>query len=152
MSTTHRSLGIIVDWLGQNQRSYTIIDEMNEAVNFVCPIVFFVDNKELPLRKCKFAMMDVQEVWAFPHSVIATSVETAKILLECPLPTKKFFYMWDLDWLYKNGDFQEYRQIYRELTPIVRCEEHAQVIRKCWLQQSVKVIEDFNHEQIIELS
>ena len=97
-------------------------------------------------------MMDVQEVWAFPHSVIATSVETAKILLECPLPTKKFFYIWDLDWLYKNGDFQEYRQIYRELTPIVRCEEHAQVIRKCWLQQSVKVIEDFNHEQIIELS
>lgn len=143
--------GILVDSLGKDQKSQSIITELNKGVknNEICPIMFFLEC-DIPIITPLFARMQAEEVYCYPHPVISTSMKTAEILLDIPLPIKKYLYLWDMEWLYKIDDFEKYKNIMDNLDVIVRCKEHQQLIQQCWLKTS-HIVEDFCYDRLKKL-
>lgn len=146
----NKSFGVMVDKLGKDQTSYTVTKELNRVEKW-CPILFFFDYDE-PMWTPNFARMQMEHSFYFGHPVVATSLETAQLLIQCLGPTKKFYYMFNLDWLYYYDAEKKYRGIYQNpaLNLIVRNEDHARLVEKCWLRKPF-IVEDFNYERIVEL-
>lgn len=141
-------VGILVNRLGIDQKSYTIINSLNKATqeNTLCPILFFLEYGKTP-KTCLFSKMQAKEAWCYPHPIIANDIETAELLIECPRPSSKYLYMWDMKWLYFPKNFEKYHNIIHSLDIITRCTSHSKLIEKCWLKTNY-IVEDFDYDSI----
>jgi len=151
---TTKTFGVMVERLSIDQPSYTIIEQLNKISKKYSPIVFFLDYSNT-LQTPLFAKMPMEQSIYFRNPVIATCLETAQILMNSVGPTKRFLYLWNLDWLYYNDAEKKYREIYAasSLNFIVRSLEHAKVLHKCWLTkpERISIVEDFNCDKITRL-
>lgn len=153
MSTTLKSFGIIINKLGIEQKDICIITELNKLVNSnseICPILFFSEYSKtvtVPL----FARMPIEEAYCFNQPIIANDIESATLLDNCPCPTRKIYYIWDLEWIYdENYNLNKYHKIYHSFEIIVRSQTHYNIFKKVWKKPDY-LIEDFNYEQIRDL-
>jgi hypothetical protein len=147
-----KQFGILIDYLGPTQQSLVITNGLNKLVEnaFVDPIVFYKDYYT-PLIKPLFCMMQQVEAWNFPHTIIATNLDSAQLLLSCRIPTKKLFYMTNLEWLYLNKqNYEILSAIYCNplIDLLVRSEEHKRIVNSCW-KMPIGIIDDNNFDQII---
>ena len=146
--------GIVVDSLGISQLSAQLTKQLNqiESLEEYWDIILFYHTYDRIIIPPKFAMMQEEELWGFDAPVIATSLETADRLLKCPRPTKKFFYVWDLEWCFYTHDIDYTSQVYcnPDIQLIARSQSHFETIKTCW-REPVAVIEDFNYEEITSL-
>jgi len=146
--------GIIIDRIGLSQLGVNLGLALNqiEQTTDIDVIVFHTQWDRLPLVP-RFAMMQIFEAWGFFGPVIATNLATAQILLNCPCPKPKYFYVWDLEWLYtENILHMHFAEIYQnpDLKLIARSKSHADLLSKTW-QKPVDIMDDFNHETLIRL-
>lgn len=88
-----KSIAILLEDFGEReivaelvQETHTLLQEKND----VC-IVGFVQNIAFQYFPPKFAVLHISELLSFRGSALATSLETAEILLKCA-QTKKYFY------------------------------------------------------------
>lgn len=143
--------GIWVDNIGKSQKGHYIIKSINEIVkDHFNDIILFYNEFDNIMAVPKFAILQDSEVWGFDGLVIATSFNTAKKLISCPSPTKKFFYVWDLEWLnIENLNYVDFQNVYQNdsLDLIARSSYHAELLEKCW-KQPVGIVEDFDAEQL----
>lgn len=147
-------IGISVDSLGISHLAMVLIEQLNkinQIDKYVDPIVFYHRYDRL-LKTPFFAMLQEQAMWGYDAPVIATNLKTAQTLLFCPKPTKKFFYLWDLEWTYTIYDVDKIAKIYchEDLHLIARSKTHFQIIEQCW-KKPCAILEDFNNEQIIDI-
>ena len=127
--------GVMVEALDMSQKCFHLVKQLNNIVDEDCqfsPIVFYSEYaKHVDVNR--FGMLLDQKVWAYDGVVIATSLKSAEILLNCPCPKRKFLYVWNLDWLYNQYVYQYLQHIYQgELELIARNTHHAKVITTCW--------------------
>jgi hypothetical protein len=148
-----KSFGIVLNKLNIEQKDICIITQINEMVEKnadLCPILFFSEYAKtvaVPL----FARMPIEEAYCFTNPVIVNDIESAELILECPCPTRKIFYLWDLEWIYdSNFSFEKYLRIYNSFEIIVRSGSHYNLFSKVWRKPDY-LIEEFNHEQIRDL-
>ena len=110
-----RQFGIMTYALDTSQQGVFITGNLNNMVDKykdVDPTVFYREYYQ-PIITPTFSMLQEVEVWSFPHPVIATTIETAERLLCSPSPTKKLFYVIDMEWLYKqNISYDRLSEIY----------------------------------------
>ena len=89
--------GIMVNSLDLSQKGMYIVKQLNDIVDVDCrfsPIVFYKEYaKSVDVNR--FCSLLEKEVWGFDGVVIATSLETAETLINCPCPSRKLFYIWD---------------------------------------------------------
>ena len=146
--------GVAVNSLGISQMAFEVTKQINNIKNLdeYWDIIVFYHTYDRIINSPLFCMLHEQELWGFDGPVIATDLSTADRLLKCPCPTKKFFYMWDLEWLMSQYDVDLLASVYMnpELDLIARSEHHASIIKDCW-KEPVATIEDFNYEQITSL-
>ena len=148
-------LGVLIKTLGMSQQSFNITQEGNAIASSRGDIdltVFFADHDKIPTF-CKFALMQNNQLWGYKGPVICTDVDLAKILIRCPTPSKKYLYMWNLEWLYIHRPYREWASIIMndDIELLARSPAHYDVIKKCW-KKPVMILEDFNHEQLIDLA
>lgn len=149
------SAGILIEQPETTQAGFLIERALNDFGQFdagVTWIVFYHQYGLWPIRP-HFMMLQSIEAWSFPGPIIATSVFTADFLLNCLSPKKKFFYMWDLEWLYATDmQYDDYAKVYchPDLHIIARHSAHQRIFSKVW-NKSCTVIEDFNYEDIRQL-
>ena len=146
---------IMVDALGTSQQSFRIITEINKTtkIDRYIDIVLFYHRYDRPPISPHFCMMQQQEAWGFDGPIMATSLMSAEILLKCPCPKSKFFYVWDLEWIHNPFlTYKYFRSIYQDekIKLIARSESHANIIENLW-KKPVAILEDFNHEQLIKI-
>ena len=146
--------GVIVESLGMSQDAYEITRELNKISKldkYYDIIVFYNDYDRLVMPP-KFAMLQDEEMWGFDAPVIATNLYTANRLLSCPGPTKKYLYLWDLEWIHTPYYLETISPVYmnKDLQLIARSNEHSDIISKCW-KDPVQTIENFNYEKIANL-
>ena len=145
--------GAIVDTLAYSQKIHEITNQMNKLENLDehYDFILFYTSLHAINIKARFAMMDSVEIYGYPHPMIATSLNTAKMLKNCYSCQKKFFYMYDLEWMYSNLPYVEVSEIYMDerINLIARSDSHANIIEQCW-KKPITVIEEFNYEQIIK--
>ena len=150
-----KKIGVIVKNLGKSQLSETLVECFNsisKSSESMDTILFygkvpFVGT--VPLFSC----MEQTEVWGYEGYVIATCLDTAETLLKVTGPTKKFFYVWDLEWT--RGDAHQYsriKSIYEneDIELIARSRHHAELISTYW-KRPVAIIKDFDEKALLSL-
>jgi hypothetical protein len=149
-------LGILVDNLGPSQMAYSLISRANKVVTeepSKCITVFY-ETLALPCIPLSFAQMNAAEVYGLNWPIIATNLSTAQKLLKITGPTRRLFYVWDLEWLrIQQKDFRSLYNVYgdQRLQLITRGDSHRIAIRNAWGRDSA-IVEDFDMAKLYELA
>lgn len=147
--------GFLVKNITLSQHGLQLLFSLNKIVeenHDISPVLFYETYSTLPYP-ARFAMIQNREAWLFDGPIITTSIELVQILLKCPKPNPKYFYIWNLDWMHLPPTQLSFLQnIYMNdnLKLIARSEHHARIIENCW-QKPVSIIEDFNHNELTKL-
>ena len=140
--------GIMVNSLDMSQKCFYIVKQLNELVDQsyrFSPYVFYKEYaKSVDVNR--FCSLQDKEAWAFDAPVIATDLESAQTLIHLPQPTRKFFYVWNLEWIFNNYTYGYLQDLYQndELELIARNESHADLITKCW-KKPVDIMDNFDY-------
>lgn len=124
------------DWLAENPRDDYLV--LYQRLAAAC----------MPMN---FASMQIIEGWGLDGVLVATSLSTAENIIKFPSATKKFFYVWDLEWIRQHNTYRYFQDIYgnKELNLISRSKDHAKAIKHAWNRDSI-IIEDFNLKEIVK--
>lgn len=146
--------GILIESLGLSQKAFEIIKEINKIgslEDYWDIVIFYLDYDRIIIPPL-FAMMNITEAYGMDSPLISTSIETTEISLNCIKATKRFFYVFDMEWTHKTYDVDKLLNVYMnpKVELIARSDDHATVIEKCW-KKPAAVIENFNYEKLTEL-
>lgn len=128
-------LGFILSSLGATQLAYHLLEQGDAVLSdrTDLDVVVFFQNVTKTWTTPTFAAMNISEAYGFTGVAIATDLDTAGKLARFPGPSKRFFYVWDLEWLRPSGRFYEdYASVYCKLPLIARSDSHARLIEYCW--------------------
>ena len=98
-------------------------------------------------------ILEQRQAFNFNGSLIATDLDTANKLLGFPNNHRKYFYVWNLEWLTLSEFYhRELSKIYNDksLQLIVRCSEHKRIVENCW-QKPALIMNDFHHGILLEI-
>lgn len=146
--------GIIINSLNYYQQPLYLFKSLNELAIKRPDIDAYVfrENPGIFPTSTSFAIMSVKEAWSFDGPIISTDLQSTTKLINCPCPTKKYFYVWDLEWIYnKDSQFKDFYDIYQhnDINLIARSKSHYDVIKNAW-KEPVGIMENFEHERLIE--
>jgi hypothetical protein len=83
-------------------------------------------------------------------NIVATDIESCKLILKNPSVKSFYFYVWDLEWMrLKSFDYEDIQQIYgnSKIKLIARSDRHALAIEQAWNKKCL-VVEDFKLSEI----
>jgi hypothetical protein len=132
------SLGIIVSSMGKNQLAYHI--SRAKADDFVV----FYENLAKPWCILPFSIMNVSEAYDFRGPVVATTLIAAERLLKFPGPTRRYLYVWDLEWIRETGmTYEELSAVYnnKKIELIVRNQCYFDIVEDCWNRTPVGIVD-----------
>jgi hypothetical protein len=149
-----KSLAISIAQMCLSQEKTLLVSSINGLVierNVDCSI-FHSDFGPLPIQ-CLASMYQLCEMWDFTGTVITTDFNIARQLINCPGPSKKFFYIWDFSWtrvpkLVYNNVADVYCNNSLEL--IARTEDHNKVLTQCFKKPKY-ILDDWNIDQLEQI-
>lgn len=147
--------GILTSRIDKSQSGFQITKCINDiSLNKVnVDIMVFVREFSAPPMVPLFSTLQESEVWGFDAPVIATDLQTASTLINTTGPTKKYFYVWDLEWMRINSfKHKTLSKIYnnKNLELIARSERHSKIIENCWRKPS-HIMQDFSSDELLEI-
>lgn len=149
-----KQLGIALKNLGPSQVTFYCVKAMNALIENNMPVWLFYDELYPPCLNYLCPTSCLYEAWSFPGVFISTSFKVAEKSLKFPGPTKKYFYVYDLEWIYQTEkEFNKLKNVFNnpELELIAPSEEYKNVIERIWGTKETKVISNFNIESLIDL-
>ena len=156
MQENNLKIGIIIENLSSSQASYYAIRNINtECDNSVVDdyVIFFEDMTANTLDP-RFAVMNSSEIWSFDGVLISTSVSNTMLMINAVNASKKFFYVWDLEWSRSFGRDYEYGSkayLNKEIGLIARSEDHAMAIKNYSNRKVRGIVPDFNMDKLKEI-
>lgn len=150
-------LGFVVDTLAPSQLGYSLVREANAALlSGKYPgldITCFIESWSVASLEPQFARMQVNELSNFQGVLIATSLATAKRVLEAPRASSKYFYIWDFEWTRKPIPYNELHSIYcaPSLQLLARSDDHAYVMDSNWNRAVKGIVEEFSMESLCNI-
>jgi hypothetical protein len=145
----NKRLGILLPCLDHSQRTFTLISSasQNDA-----PLTIFCEDQIIPTYHYTFPTMSMIHAYPYTGTLIATSLSTANKLNGFPSAFKRYFYIWDLEWLYiKDKKYEELLKIYQSVDLICRSNHHGNIVEKMWNVEVKHVVRDFNLKELGEL-
>ncbi len=148
-------LGIAVKNLGPHQLAYYAIKNINLYCRDRCDMdcILFYENQSRPCLPMNFATMQIFESYCYDGIMVATCLSTADKVIKSPGNKKRFFYVWDLEWIrFANKHFNVLHGIYAHpsIQLIARSESHKKLIEDCWNVKVKGVVDDLNIESLIQ--
>lgn len=146
------SSSILVNSLDVSQLSISLCKNLNEVLTktpYLDTIVYYQTWGKLPFAP-QFAMLMEREFWGAQGVAISTDIKTTEKLIKCPGPTKKFFYVWNLEWLnMQNIDYDRMNNVYNNdgIELIARSIYHAALLEMVWKKPAF-IMEDFEPETL----
>ena len=128
-------------------KSLNYIAEKQVNVDIVMFVKEHAVHPVIPL----FATMSETDIWGYDAPVIATDLASARTLLSSSGPTKKYFYVWDLEWLrLPEYNHEELSKIYNDenIELIARSDRHYMLIKECW-KEPAYVMPDFTPNMLM---
>ena len=142
---------VITEHLGFSEKNYIIFSEINKIVSSslddvsVAPID--LSNKLMDLN---FAVLNVSELSSFQNGlIIGTTVNHAIEMASVYTSSKKLIYLWELDWLFNNYDYEKVYDALanKKIQLITRSEEHRKAVKILCGRES-SVLQEFELEKI----
>ncbi len=146
-----KQLAILVDNLGYSQKSKKICDALAKISNEYNPVVFVAEYSPLPVPTT-FPIMELVKAYDYEATFISTDFYTTQIMNNCLRPIKKYFYVWDLEYLYSGFNFSILNQMYNNPTVdlIARNKYRFDILKNTWKQPKF-IMEEFDHKILEEL-
>jgi hypothetical protein len=149
-----RKLALCVNHIEPDDRGRALVENINKINEKYPKTNAFVFHHDwswagiVPL----FGMLQLRELWTYDGVAVATNIDTARRVIQAPEPSKKFFYLNDLEWTKLYVPFKQLQSIYmnKELELIANSEEDAKIIEKVWRKPSL-IVENYNYEQLIKV-
>lgn len=140
----NHKLAVLVNKLSSSQLAFYFILNGNRFIdeNPKCDLIGMYEVQSKACINPNFAIMPSAELYSFDGVAVATNMSTAAKLLRCPSPCRKYFYVWDVEYLRIPGiSYGTLRALYgsKELNLCARSEDHARVLRNAF-NRDVKVI------------
>ena len=75
------------------------------------------------------------------------------MLLKSNNNSKKYLYLWDMEWLVRSMNYSQVCDILldKRLKIIARSKSHAQIIENFCNKKPIGIVEDWNKEQLLKL-
>lgn len=146
-----KSLGILIDKPGHSQKFRCLTEQLNKLDSSFNVVVFYTEPGIIPIQT-KFSLMHVIHSLNFEGIMISTDLYTTQIMLNALRPTKRFFYVWDLEYMYDGLSFAELQTLYNndKVELISRNEYRDNIMQRTW-KKSYTTMEDFNYERLQQL-
>ena len=140
--------------LGPSQKSFYFVKNFNELSrnpNFSCSA--FLCNIGMPVTKTLFSCSSVSFFSDYFGIAISTSIVEANMLLKSNNNSKKYLYLWDMEWLVRSMNYSQICDILLDnrLKIIARSKSHAQIIENFCNKKPIGIVEDWNKEQLLKL-
>lgn len=121
-----KKLGILVKNVESSDLTFAITQfvEKHQDVD----VVIFYKNLGRPYFDIPCPQISIADLYGFYGSVVATDLDTARILINSIGPYQKIFYPWDLEWLrLKMFNYKQLNSVYNssELVKVARSDDHA---------------------------
>ena len=147
--------GILVNRIDGSQLGFNITSCINHiSENMInVDIIVFTKEPSIPPTTPLFAIMPDTEIWGFNSPVISTDLETTSSLINMVGPTKKYFYVWDLEWMrLESFMHKELSKIYNheDIELISRSKRHQLITGECWRYPS-HIMNDFSHKDLMRI-
>ena len=153
----NNQIGFLVNETVSSQKSFNLIKNINEYIeengNKEDFVVFF-ENSTSSVLNPKFALMSFNEIWSFHGILIATDASNCMSMQKSFSCSKKFFYVWDLEWMRNHGkEFESTIQAFSnpEVTLLARSKDHAKAIENYCNRKVEHIVNDFNLEKILRI-
>lgn len=150
-----QKLAFAIPNLGPSQLSYYLARNANSYMPNKPDVTIFYEQQTQPAFNYSAVLLPIIEAYNYSGTLVATSLNTAQKLISFPGPTRKLFYVWDLEWLrIKQKNFSELQSIYRnnQLEIFSRSQSHKLAIEECWNVKVKAIVEDFgDFKEFLEL-
>ncbi len=123
-------IGVIVDEVYESPQHYFMIKALNQ-LSKTHDCYLFTNKVNKLLVKNEFAIMQQLEALHHPGILISTSLFSAQVLANSLTASKKFFYLWQMDWINMQGlhSKQLDKILYNEeINIIARSNGHAKAL------------------------
>ena len=136
-----------------SQNSYCMIKEFNKMSSSNLNPCCFYQNLSVPPISLNFALLNSYYLPYWSGHVFATDFQTANLLTNIKGPSKKYFYIFDLEWLRSGVDFQTANFILtnKELKLITRSKDHGALIKNYCNRQPDFILNDWDSTQLLEI-
>jgi hypothetical protein len=145
-----QSIGIVLNNLASSQAAFYAIVRANQLLKSRSDIDFalFIEQPAQICVQPNFAVFPVVDSYNWSGDLIATDLNNAQIVANTVGAGRKFFYIWDLEWLRFNPrqSYEALATVYRDnrLQLITRSKHHQRFIANNFNRDSV-LMEDFNY-------
>jgi hypothetical protein len=147
----NNQVGFILSALNNSQQAYeTILCAHSLRVSGVETSIFKVDNGVPPIQ-VTCPVYDIVEATSFPGQLIATSLTTLQYLKNTFQQNKRWFMVWDLEWMFVPNYYRLVNKLYNDdnINIITRSQEHADAIKLTWQRSDgVYILENVNGESL----
>lgn len=149
-----KNIGFLVRAVSMSQEGLMLINECNKLLETDRSIevnIFYEDYDRIPLKP-EFSLMQNRHAWGYTGTLISTDLRTTEVLQHLVGPSRKLFYVWNLEWLYSHNMFLSYSKLYQspDIDLIARTPSHFDIIKKLWKEPKY-LMEDFNNEQLTRI-
>ena len=141
------NLAAVVSDLGPSQKCFYLIKEFNKAATSKdVSISVFYNRPAIPVVTPHFSCKNISFLSGYHGVAIATTLPEAQTLLRACNDSKKYLYLWDLEWLYGIINFEAACDVLLDnrLTLIARSESHATIINNFCNKKVSGVVRDWN--------
>ena len=146
-----RKIAAILDTLSASQNSFYLIKEFNklQSDNQYSPVCFYNNLSATPV-KTHFACMNISYYSHFDGVTITTSIDTANTAIKTNNNSKKFLYLWDMEWLRNPMDFNYVNSVLSndDIAIISRSNSHSDLIKNYCNKEVAGVVQDWDMEQL----
>jgi|688.fasta_scaffold1374372_2 hypothetical protein len=144
-------INVLVDDMSFSDKNEIIFRALNESTDSSNEVSLSYLNLTNHIMDVNFAIVNMSEIYNMYGSLlVATSVDTAKILSKAAVNAKKVYFMWDLSIILKTFDLEETKLCLSKLSLLTRSTEHSRIIKDTFGLES-KVVPIFNLGEIWNL-
>lgn len=147
-------ISAIIDNLGPSQNAFYMIKEFNKmAADYTFSCSAFINRITSPVIKPLFSCPIVAYFSGYNGVAIATTIREAVSILNSSNNSKKYLYLWDLEWIYRP---QQYEYVYNviadpRLKLIARSKSHAQLIEGFCNKSPCGIVNNWNKNQLLRV-
>ena len=152
---TIKNFGVIVEQLDRNPRSHLLLTNLNNIVtehSNYSPTIFYQNVTQPPIGSC-CVKMHYMHSWNYDGVLISTSLPTTVILGSNICAKKKYFYVYDLEWMFlQKPIFKQINGLYNnpDIELIARSQSHYDLLTKLW-KEPVAIVDNFKYTDLMKL-
>tara|TARA_Y100000296_G_scaffold73233_1_gene90503 strand:- start:413 stop:874 length:462 start_codon:yes stop_codon:yes gene_type:complete len=146
-----KKLATIVNAIDQTQMAFYMTKELNKTLDDIkyAPICFYNVLSHPPITPL-FACMNISYYSRFDGATIATNIETANMMLKTKNNSRKFLYLWDLEWLRRPLDFDDIISVlcHPDINIIARSDSHKNMITNYCNREVAGIVDNWSIGQL----